>query len=112
MPQPSMQPALPWDLRHIRQHSPTVERLSSHLPHFPEPQGEMGLAGWRRPASDHALPVNLRADTVFSSYRLPVAHLSFECLPAVLAKSRGAEMLPFKTFGICVMSQAPPPDAS
>lgn len=72
----------------------------------------MGLAGWRRPASDHALPVNLRADTLLSSCRLPVAHLSFECLPAVLAKSRGAQMLPFTTLGICVMSQAPPPDAS
>lgn len=44
VPQPSMQPALPWDLRPISQHSPTVERLLSHLPHFTELHGDRW--GW------------------------------------------------------------------
>ncbi|KAJ7402888.1 hypothetical protein BTVI_82465 [Pitangus sulphuratus] len=40
----------------------------------------------------------------------PVTHLSFECLTAVSAKSRDAQMPPFTTLGIYVMSQVPPPD--
>lgn len=42
--QASMQPTRPWDLRPISQHSPTLERLLSHLPHIPEPEGNRW--GW------------------------------------------------------------------
>lgn len=79
LPQSSMQPVLPWDLRPIRQHSPTVERLFISCAPLPRAGGEqMGLAGWRRSASDYVLPVNLWADTVF------VLLLQASCCPLVL----------------------------
>lgn len=49
------------------------------IPSAPLPRArveQMGLAGWRRPASDHALPVNLRAVSVFL--------LQASCCPLVL----------------------------
>lgn len=68
------------------------------------------LARGSQQATMHCLRASELTLPRFSSCRLLLAYSSLRCLPAVFAKSRGAQMLPFATLGICVMSQVPPPD--